>query len=116
MSPYLLISILFSNVALGQIQEKEIRIYSRPEEVVSQNSTSFVDVLKVPPKEHGKTLSDFLKTQKGITIQSYSGSLATARIRGAGKAEHVLVLLDGIRLNTAQGNGVDFSRISLSSL
>ena len=116
MNPYLLISILFSNVALGQIQEKEIRIYSRPEEVVSQNSTSFVDVLKVTPKEHGKTLSDFLKTQKGITIQSYSGSLATARIRGAGKAEHVLVLLDGIRLNTAQGNGVDFSRISLSSV
>src|SRR3989338_2186724 len=120
MSPYLLISILFSNVALGQIQEKEIRIYSRPEEVASQNSTSFVDVLLVSPKEHGKSVSDFLKTQKGITVrsQSSSGSLATANIRGivAGKAERVLVLLDGVRLNTAQGSGVDLSRISLSSV
>ncbi|MBI3016543.1 MAG: TonB-dependent receptor [Deltaproteobacteria bacterium] len=116
----LFLSILFSNVAFGQIQEKEIRIYSRPEEVASQNSTSFVDVLSVSPKEHGKSVSDFLKTQKGITVrsQSSSGSLTTANIRGigAGKAERVLVLLDGVRLNTAQGSGVDLSRISLSSV
>ncbi len=114
------LSILFSNVALGQIQEKEIRIYSRPEEVASQASTSFVDVLSVTPKDHGKSISDFLKVQKGITIrsQSSSGSLTTANIRGigAGKAERVLVLLDGVRLNTAQGSGVDLSRISLSSI
>ncbi len=116
----MVICILFSNVAYGQIQAKEILIYSRPEEVTPQNSSSFIHVLSVSPKDYGKSVSDFLKTQKGITIrsQSSSGSLATANIRGigAGKAERVLVLLDGIRLNTAQGGGVDLSRISLSSV
>ena len=43
------------------------------------------------------------------------GQFSTVSIRGS-SAEQVLVLLDGVRLNTGGGGSVDFSTIPLDSI
>jgi len=64
-----------------------------------------------------KTIPEILSHTPGINIQQYGGlgQLSTVSIRGS-SAEQVLVLLDGIPLNTCQGGGVDFSTIPLDEV
>ena len=64
-----------------------------------------------------KTLPEILSHTPGINVQQYGGlgQLSTVSIRGS-SAEQVLVLLDGVRLNTGQGGGVDFSTIPLDAV
>ena len=64
-----------------------------------------------------KTLPEVLSHTPGINIQQYGGlgQLSTVSIRGS-SAEQVLVLLDGVPLNTCQGGGVDFSTIPLDEV
>lgn len=59
-------------------------------------------------------LAQLLKSQPGIAIREYgaAGSLATPTMRGA-LGEGILVLRDGIRLNSPERGGTDFSTVSL---
>ena len=94
------------------------KIIIRAGELKNELFSSFLDVMSVPCESRTQTLSSFLKNEKGIMIKSLGGenSLSTLSIRGVGpsKAEHLLIMIDGMRLNTAQGSGVDISKIPLS--
>lgn len=64
-----------------------------------------------------ETVEDVLDHSAGVRVRRYGGlgSYSTASIRGS-KAEQVLVLLDGVRLNSAQRGEVDLSTIPLRSV
>ncbi|HEX9400215.1 MAG TPA: TonB-dependent receptor [Anaeromyxobacter sp.] len=59
-----------------------------------------------------KGVAELVATAPGVAVNDYGGlgRLATASIRGS-TADGVLVLLDGIPLNTSFGGGVDLSSI-----
>jgi vitamin B12 transporter len=59
-----------------------------------------------------KDVAALVATAPGVAVQEYGGlgQLATISIRGS-TADGVLVLVDGIPLNTAAGGGVDLSSI-----
>ncbi len=60
-----------------------------------------------------KTLTEVLEPALGVSLTRYggTGSSALVSIRGS-SAEQVLVLLNGKRINTAQGGGADLSTIN----
>ena len=60
------------------------------------------------------TVQEVLGQVPGVRVRRFGGlgSASTASIRGS-KAEQVLILLDGVRLNSAQRGAVDLSTISL---
>jgi len=60
----------------------------------------------------GSTVGELLVSAGGTYANSYDGIAGTriASIRGS-NADQVVVLLDGLRLNTAQGGGVDLNLI-----
>jgi outer membrane cobalamin receptor len=62
-----------------------------------------------------KDVAALVATAPGVAVSEYGGlgQLATVSIRGSG-ADAVLVLLDGLPLNTAFGGGVDLSSIPRS--
>ncbi|HET9886939.1 MAG TPA: TonB-dependent receptor, partial [bacterium] len=64
----------------------------------------------------GGNLADLLISVAGLRLASWSGALSPAiSIRGS-TTEQVLVLVDGRRLNPAQGQGADLSQVSLESV
>jgi len=68
-------------------------------------------------KGHFRTLPDLISQQPGVNLRQYGGlgQLSTMSIRGS-SAEQVLVLLDGIPLNTGEGGSVDLSTIPMDAL
>jgi len=108
-------SSLWAQTSKSTLREK---ITITADEISDDHFSSYLDVIIVEPTEHSESLATFLKNKKGISVRQTggTGTSATASIRGVGigKAEQVLVLLDGVRLNKAQGTGVDLSRIPLS--
>ncbi|MCU0645136.1 MAG: TonB-dependent receptor [bacterium] len=65
----------------------------------------------------GTTVGEAMVSVGGIYFNSYDGIAGThiASIRGS-NADQVVVLLDGLRLNTAQGGGVDLNLIPVSAI
>ncbi len=63
------------------------------------------------------TLPELLQKTVGINIKDFGGSgqLSTVSIRGS-DADQAVVLLDGIRLNSSKGGGVNLSSIPLHML
>ncbi len=64
-----------------------------------------------------KNLADIIEPVLGVAIVKYGGAASPSfvSIRGS-SAEQVLVLLDGKRINSAQGGGVDLSTIDPASI
>ena len=64
-----------------------------------------------------RTTEELISRTPGVNILSYSGlgQYSTVSIRGS-SSEQVLVLLDGVRLNTGEGGSVDFSTIPVDSI
>lgn len=64
--------------------------------------------------ERFATVEEVLEQTPGVRIRRFGGlgSYSTASIRGS-KSEQVLVLLDGVRLNSAERGAVDLSSIPL---
>jgi iron complex outermembrane receptor protein len=80
--------------------------------------TSFVTVIR--PREHTGamvTLADLLSAGAGVRVRSYGGlnSFATVSIRGS-TAEQVIVLVDGVSLNSPLGGAVNLADIPLSGV
>ncbi|MDZ7333219.1 MAG: TonB-dependent receptor [candidate division KSB1 bacterium] len=78
-----------------------------------------VEVL-TPPRlaaRNAATVGEALKSIGSVNFNSYDGiaGTQTASIRGA-NADQVVVLLDGLRLNTAQGGGVDLNLIPVAAI
>lgn len=83
-----------------------------------RDPSSFASVLETEPYQaHFRTVPDLLSRQPGVHLSQFGGlgQFSTVSIRGS-SAEQVLVLLDGIPLNTGQGGSVDLSTIPMESL
>ncbi|HEX9970975.1 MAG TPA: TonB-dependent receptor [bacterium] len=65
----------------------------------------------------GSTVGEAMASVGGVYFNSYDGIAGThtASIRGS-NVDQVVVLLDGLRLNTAQGGGVDLNLIPVSAI
>jgi outer membrane cobalamin receptor len=65
----------------------------------------------------GSTVGEAMVSVGGVYFNSYDGiaGTQTASIRGS-NIDQVVVLLDGLRLNTAQGGGVDLNMIPVSAI
>lgn len=66
-------------------------------------------------KSGATTAAEVLRTVTGVAITGHGtrGSLETLSIRGAGYSQ-VLVLLDGVRMNSPRDSGVDLSAIPVA--
>ncbi len=117
---------LFSEafVALSEAEEistpdlGEIQVIAPSDQESAAKPSGFVSVVDPKPFINKvKTLPDILSQQPGVNVQQYGGQgqYSTISIRGS-TAEQVTVLLDGVKLNTAQGGAVDFSSIPLDAV
>ena len=80
--------------------------------------SSFASVLETEPyQSHFRTVPELISRQPGVHLSQFGGlgQFSTVSIRGS-SAEQVLVLLDGIPLNTGEGGSVDLSTIPLEAL
>jgi len=68
-------------------------------------------------KSSSQNIGEVLESATGVFVKNYGhiGSLKTASIRGASESQ-VIVLLDGQRLNLAQGTAPDLSDIPLQTI
>ncbi|EKD41509.1 MAG: hypothetical protein ACD_73C00688G0003 [uncultured bacterium] len=78
------------------------------------------NVVVIPAKKYQnqkKTITDILSAETGVHITRYGGmsELGSISIRGSNPDE-VLVVLDDIPLNTAQGGAIDLSLINIEDL
>ena len=81
-------------------------------------SPAFVERIAVPQEgTTGTDLPRLLERAVGVQIRRYGGlgSFSTVSIRGS-TAEQVLVFLDGVPLNQAQGGGVDLGDLPLGGI
>jgi iron complex outermembrane receptor protein len=80
--------------------------------------TSFVTVIR-PSERLGAVagLADLLSSSVGVRVRSYGGlnSFATVSIRGS-TSEQVVVLIDGVPVNSPLGGGFDLSEIPLTGV
>ncbi|MBN2030518.1 TonB-dependent receptor [bacterium] len=83
------------------------------------NVTVAIDVLtQIRMQElSGNTTGEIVQSISGVYANRYDGfaGLNTPSIRGS-EAAQVLVLMDGMRLNTVQGGGVDLNTIPLATV
>lgn len=96
----------------------EIQVTAPSEHSSEIKPSGFVSVIDPKPFINKvKTIQEVLSQQPGVDVQEYGslGQYTSIGIRGS-SAEQVLVLLDGVRLNTVGGGAVDFSSIPLDSL
>ncbi len=102
----------------GESAEEEIVIKGRYEEAEVEHPTSAVSVLEASEYEgRFATASEIITDAPGVKVTDTGGvgKLQTVSIRGS-SAQQVLVLLDGVRMNTAQGGGFDFSTLPVGMI
>ncbi|AHG85849.1 CirA protein [Bibersteinia trehalosi USDA-ARS-USMARC-190] len=98
----------------------EVKVYSAYAAPVNQDKTaSSVTVLteKDFKQRNATYVSDVLKTVPGVAIVASGGrgTLTNVFLRGA-DANHVAVIIDGVKVNPVNGNGYDFGGLSLSNV
>ena len=111
--------ILFANVCFPQSDSVK---YST-EEIIVTGTRIYSDIYSSPSKvdlftrkqiqnKNGERLSDILQMSGGTYIKSYGGnsSIKSISFNGLG-AEHVLILLNGNRMNSFQNSQIDLSLI-----
>lgn len=94
-----------------------ITVYGNTENEV-QDITADSTVIHVSDQQHSMdTVSDVLSSQGGVHLTRYGGleDFTSVSIRGS-QGDEVLILLDGIPLNSATGDSVDLSPYLLDSL
>ncbi|HEY6099447.1 MAG TPA: TonB-dependent receptor [Anaeromyxobacter sp.] len=98
---------------LPQAAEQIVILGRRPRGQVARDPTAAATVIEAERfAGEAKGVAELLATAPGVAVNDYGGlgHAATVSIRGA-TADGVLVLLDGIPLNTAFGGGVDLASI-----
>ena len=111
--------ILFANVCFPQSDSVK---YST-EEIIVTGTRIYSDIYSSPSKvdlftrkqiqnKNGERLSDILQMSGGTYIKSYGGnsSIKSISFNGLG-AEHILILLNGNRMNSFQNSQIDLSLI-----
>ncbi|NTW59632.1 MAG: TonB-dependent receptor, partial [Nitrospirae bacterium] len=101
----------------ADVQLKEVVVTATKTEKDPQDVTQSVTVLTgAAIKRSGAVnVSEAVRTATGVAVsdQGPIGALTTATIRGANYSQ-VLVLLDGIRMNSPRDGGVDLSALPVS--
>lgn len=101
------------------VSTPSINVYSNRINTLKEDSPSAVQVFdkEFISKVNGNQVSDVLKHAGNVFIKSYGGnsSLKTVSINGLG-AEHTLILLNGVRLNSYQNSQYDLSLLSKESI
>ncbi|MEO8447105.1 MAG: TonB-dependent receptor [bacterium] len=122
---YLILILLLCKVAAGQDKDSSgfitetIKIFGN--KIVTNIFDSPVKIQVIGKdkikNKNGEYLSDILQLTGGAFIKSYggSGSLNTISMNGLG-AEHTLILLNGVKLNSTQNNQIDLNTISKDNI
>ncbi|MBN2054109.1 TonB-dependent receptor [bacterium] len=79
---------------------------------------AFVTVIDIDELEAGHlSLPEVLSRSVGVTVKDFGGlgALSTVSVRGS-SANQVVVLLDGVRLNTASDGGVNLANLPLGAI
>lgn len=119
--------ILVSGVSAQQADSDTARTYKLKEVIVTatrssisvKDSPSPVDVIDIRRVQNtnGNTVADVLQNYSSVFVRNYgaSAALKTVSLRGTA-SEHLLVLVNGNRLNSFQNGLVDFSLIPLNDI
>ncbi len=95
----------------------EIVVFDDPNSS-SAAPTNFTTVIK-PSKEaeRNMTAGELIRTSPGVEVKDLGGAgqYSTVTIRGS-SAEQVVVFIDGVRINSPTGGGVDFSTIPVEQI
>ena len=98
--------------------EDSIELDTTFDQPLTSSPSGFTTIIR-PKKastEH-KTLTEILSGSPGVQTKELGGpgQHSTVTIRGS-SAEQVAVFVDGIKVNTASGGGIDFSTIPIDSI
>ena len=101
------------------VSTPSINVFSNRIITLKEDSPSSVQIFdkEFISKVNGNQVSDVLKFANNVFIKSYGGnsSLKTISINGL-NAEHTLILLNGVRLNSSQNAQYDLSLLSKESI
>ncbi len=102
-----------NEIDLGEI---EVVDYYESNNEKQDEPSAFTTVIPIKNQEH-KNLIEILENVGGIIINStgQDTGIATVSIRGS-SSKQVLVMIDGVPINSASEDGVDLSLIPLSSI
>ena len=78
----------------------------------------FVDIIEMKDfKGRFVTAKDVINQASGVTVKDFGGlgKMSTVSIRGSG-SDHVVVMIDGVRVNSATGGGFDLSSIPVDQI
>ncbi len=97
---------------LGEIEVRDKRDLFY-EKIEQQEAT--VKIIKIREEDYSKTIKEILENEAGIEVKSSGGEagIKTVSIRGSGN-QNILILIDGIPLNSSGINNVDLSIINPS--
>lgn len=103
----------------AQTELPEITVTANRIATPTLDSPAFVTVISASQiaQSPSKDLAELLRSQSGVNVDDYGprGGLKTVSIRGSTSAQ-VLVLVDGVRRNSARDGVVDLSQIPLSMI
>jgi len=96
----------------------EISVTSDAEHESQKSPSNFTTVIRPTKYEtQSKTVAEIISESVGVDSKDLGGpgQYSTVTIRGS-SAEQVTVLIDGVKINTMDGSGVDFSSIPVSAI
>ncbi len=114
--------IIFFYLTVSQAVSKDIQkivVIGRKEPFNAENTpyaltTITADDIK---KSGARNITDVLNKITGINFYKYGSSSALSKISIRGSSnEQILVLINGERINTSTGGGIDFSTINVNSI
>lgn len=76
---------------------------------------AFVKIVRINDEDYSKTIKEILENNAGVILKDSGGEAGfkSISIRGS-SPENVLILIDGIPINSSGGNSVDLNIINLS--
>ncbi len=117
----LILSLLFSSQAFAaqeSVLDEIVVTASKTEETVRETSASVIVITEEDIKKlNVQFVPDVLRTVADLSIAQNGGvgTVASAFIRG-GNSSHVLVLIDGVKVNSPILGGFDFSHLSVGDI
>jgi len=115
----LCVCLLEAALLWAQTELPEITVTANRIATPTLDSPAFVTVISAAQiaQATSKNLAELLRAQSGVNVDDYGprGGLKTVSIRGSTAAQ-VLVLIDGVRQNSARDGVVDLSQIPLSMI
>lgn len=98
---------------------EKITVIAHQKYLTPENTSAHISIIHAEEirASGARNIGEVLDSVAGTYVQNYGslGSLSVISIRGS-SSQQVLVLINGKRLNTAQGGGVDFSTINPESI